>query len=76
MTQKIFKEWFVDYFVPEAKNHCSKVSLPDNSKILLVLDNCAANPDENILKKDNVQVIFLPPNCTSLIQPMDQGVLN
>ena len=62
--------------MPVAKSHCNKIGLPDNSKILLVLDNCAAHPDENILIKDNVQVIFLPPNCTSLIQPIDQGVLN
>ncbi|KAG0437725.1 hypothetical protein HPB47_017312 [Ixodes persulcatus] len=28
------------------------------------------------LKLTNVEVQFLPPNCTSLIQPLDQGIIN
>lgn len=76
MTQDIFTEWFDNHFITEAKAHCKKVGLPDDSKILLVLDNCTAHPSAEILEKDNVRVIFLPPNCTSLLQPLDQGILN
>ncbi|KAG0444570.1 hypothetical protein HPB47_013651 [Ixodes persulcatus] len=28
------------------------------------------------LKLTNVELQFLPPNCTSLIQPLDQGIIN
>ena len=44
---------------------------------LLLLDNCSAHPDEQELISEDGAIFakFLPPNVTSLIQPMDQGVL-
>ena len=44
---------------------------------LLILDNCAAHPDEDLLVSADglVTTKYLPPNVTSLIQPMDEGVL-
>ena len=46
-------------------------------KALLLLDNCSAHPDESQIVSDEGIIVskFLPPNVTSLIQPMDQGVL-
>ena len=41
-------------------------------KILVIADNFSAHPDLSHLNP-NVKMIFLPPNVTSLIQPMDQG---
>lgn len=75
MTQALCQEWFDNHFVPEARAHCTSVGLPRDCRILLVLDNCTGHPAAELLKKDNVSVFFLPPNCTSLIQPMDQGLL-
>jgi hypothetical protein len=49
--------------------------MPDNSKILLLLDNCPAHPPPKELETKNVFVKHLPPNCTSVLQPMDMGVL-
>jgi hypothetical protein len=42
-------------------------------KILLVLDNCAAHPHLDSLK--NIQLEFLSPNTTSLVQSMDMGTI-
>ena len=42
-------------------------------KIVLIIDNCPAHPD--VLALDWVELIFLPPNTTSITQPMDQGVI-
>ncbi|XP_050297254.1 tigger transposable element-derived protein 4-like [Anthonomus grandis grandis] len=42
-------------------------------KILLLVDNCAAHPKNVDLT--NIRLEFLPPNCTSVIQPMDQGII-
>ena len=41
------------------------------------IDNCSAHPVEKHLvsKGKLVKAMFLPPNVTSLIQPMHQGVL-
>ena len=41
--------------------------------MLLIIDNCAAYPRPHSLK--NIRVEFLPPNTTSLIQPLDMGVI-
>lgn len=45
-----------------------------NRKILLTLDNCSAHNIEN-LKLPNVNVQFFPPNFTSRLQPLDQGII-
>ena len=42
-------------------------------KVVLLVDNCTAHPKiENLT---NINMIFLPPNTTSVLQPMDQGVI-
>ncbi|GBN18305.1 hypothetical protein AVEN_152004-1 [Araneus ventricosus] len=75
MTQHLMNEWFENHFVPEARRHLSGNDFPADAKILLILDNCTAHLSPEILVKDNVSVLFFPPNCTSLIQPMDMGIL-
>ena len=52
-------------------------SLGQEPKAVLVLDNCSAHPDESELVSEDGKIIakFLPANVTSLIQPMDQGVI-
>ena len=71
----IFHSWFDDHFVPFIESQLQ--SLGQEPKGLLLLYNCSAHPDEELLvSKDGlVTAMFLPPNVTSLIQPMDQGVL-
>ena len=45
----------------------------ENRKIALIIDNCPAHP--TIADLSNVKLIFLPPNTTSVSQPMDQRVI-
>ena len=75
LTQEIMKDWYENHFIPEAQNHCTTAGLPRDSKILLIMDNCPAHPSSEQLEKENIEVSFLPPNCTSILQPMDMGVL-
>ncbi|XP_029342320.1 tigger transposable element-derived protein 6-like [Acyrthosiphon pisum] len=42
-------------------------------KIILFLDNASSHTDTLILK--NIKLIFLPPNTTSICQPLDQGII-
>ena len=42
--------------------------------VILILDNCKAHPQE-ISGLKSVRLSFLPPNTTSVTQPMDQGVI-
>lgn len=75
MTAAIFKWWFFHCFVPEVKEHLKQQGLPEDSKVILILDNCRAHPPASELVSGNIFVVYLPPNVTSLIQPMDQGVI-
>ncbi|GFV04048.1 tigger transposable element-derived protein 1 [Trichonephila clavipes] len=66
MTTAIFTEWFNNCFVPEVEAYMKETSL--DFKVLLIVDNAASPPE---LEHPNVQLVFLPPNTTSLIQPLD-----
>lgn len=46
-------------------------------KALLLLDNAPSHPNEDELKSEDGQIVtmYLPPNVTPLIQPMDQNVI-
>ncbi|XP_045117649.1 tigger transposable element-derived protein 1-like [Portunus trituberculatus] len=73
ITQAIFQEWFYNQFIPEVEKYCRSNSIPFN--VLLVLDNAPGHPPYLDDFHPNVKVVYLPPNTTSIIQPMDQGVI-
>ena len=62
--------------MPKVKEHLRQQRLPEDSKVILLLDNCRAHPPGNELVLDNIFAAFLPPNVTSLIQPMDHGIIS
>ncbi|XP_021706484.1 tigger transposable element-derived protein 1-like [Aedes aegypti] len=70
MSGPLFKEWFHECFVPEVQCYMSEKGL--DFKVILILDNA---PSHVAISHPNVKVLFLPPNTTSLIQPLDQGVI-
>lgn len=41
-------------------------------KVLLLVDNCPAHPELNL---EYIKLVFMPPNTSSVLQPMDQGVI-
>lgn len=70
MTAALFVDWFDNKFVPDARRHCQDLSLP--FRVALVLDNAPGHPKLLVGRNKNVSVVFLPPNVTSFIQPLDQ----
>lgn len=78
-TSDITMEWFHKKAVPEIIKHQTEVlKIPkDEVKALVLLDNCPAHPSvEKMTSEDGkIKCMFLPANTTSLIQPMDQGVI-
>ncbi|XP_057335435.1 tigger transposable element-derived protein 6-like [Microplitis mediator] len=64
MTSEIFKEWLLKI---------DKKMIKDKRNILLFIDNCTAHNVIPPLKA--IKVKFLPPNTTSKLQPLDQGII-
>ena len=62
MNSEIFEEWV---------SKLDRKFRADDSKIALIIDNCPAHP--SISNLTNVQIVFLPSNTTSILQPKDQG---
>lgn len=73
MNSKIFKEWFKNEFVPAVEKHLLIKKMP--RKAILILDNAPSHPPVDELRDGDIKTLFLPPNVTSICQPMDQGVL-
>ena len=64
MDSILFEEW-----VREVDRRFTK----EGQKIVLLVDNCPAHPSiDNLV---STELIFLSPNTTSKLQPMDQGVI-
>lgn len=72
VTASLFNEWFHQFFVPDVKRYLNEKGLP--FKALLLIDNAPGHPPD--LQHENVQVVFLPKNTTSLLQPLDQGIIS
>lgn len=73
MTSALFKEWFHVQFIPSVKKFSEKNGLPPRA--LLVIDNAPSHASTEELVNGDIKAIFLPPNVTPLLQPMDQEVL-
>ncbi|KAG7174109.1 Tigger transposable element-derived protein 1-like 20 [Homarus americanus] len=73
MFSTLSLSWFDDCFVPDVKKFCERQNVPFN--ILSLLDNALGHSPLLLDRHPNVKVVFLPPNTTSLIQPMDQELI-
>ncbi|KAG7174019.1 Tigger transposable element-derived protein 1-like 89, partial [Homarus americanus] len=73
MFSALSLSWFDDCFVPDVKKFCEQQNVP--FKILLLLDNAPGHSPLLMDRHPNVKVVFLPPNTTTLIQPMDQELI-
>lgn len=71
VTSALFSEWFHKCFVPEVESYMKEKGLA--FKILLIIDNAPGHPH---LNHPNIQLEFLPPNTTSILQPLDQGIIS
>lgn len=64
MTAALFEKWLLNL---------DKKFGREKRKILLFIDNCTAHNNLPSLKW--IKVEYFPPNMTSVVQPMDQGVI-
>ena len=78
VTRLFFVEWVNQVFGPTVKRYLQENNLP--LKCLLCLDNAPAHPpglEDDILDEYKfIKVMYLPPNTTPILQPMDQQVIS
>ncbi|XP_065756244.1 tigger transposable element-derived protein 1-like [Phocoena phocoena] len=72
VTQAIFQDWFFHHFILEVEKYCLEKNVP--FKIILLLGIALCHPPFMGDFYPNI-IVHLPPNTSSLIQPMDQGVI-
>lgn len=75
MNSYIFKDGFLNEFVPKVKTKLKDRKLP--GKAILILDNAGTHSTALHFQSEEVPAIklLLLPTVTSLIQPMGQGVI-
>ena len=75
MNTFILERWFHQQFVITVKQYLNGQGL--QCKAILFLDNCAAHPGQDVLRSNDglIQCVFLHPNTTSMIQPLDGDIL-
>ncbi|GFY38846.1 HTH CENPB-type domain-containing protein [Trichonephila inaurata madagascariensis] len=75
-TMKTFQNLFTEYFCLPVKRYCKIKKL--ESRALLLIDNASSHPTNlsDLITCIPVEVVFLPPNTTAFIQPMDQGAIS
>ncbi|XP_050300906.1 tigger transposable element-derived protein 4-like [Anthonomus grandis grandis] len=66
MTSEIYEKWLLK---PDKKFAAQR------RKVLLFVDNCPAHPKSVESKLKNIKLEYFPPNLTSILQPMDQGII-
>nr|XP_033330929.1 tigger transposable element-derived protein 1-like [Megalopta genalis]XP_033330930.1 tigger transposable element-derived protein 1-like [Megalopta genalis]XP_033330931.1 tigger transposable element-derived protein 1-like [Megalopta genalis] len=72
MDKTIFLDWFENHFKPSVKQYQEEKQI--SGKVILLLDNCEAH--KALLQEDkDFKIMYLPPNTTSILQPMDQGIV-
>ncbi|KRZ78419.1 Tigger transposable element-derived protein 1 [Trichinella papuae] len=72
-TKNLFLYWLHRCFILETKQYLSALGL--EFKVLLILVNATGHQENLQFESEDVDVAFLPPNTSSLIQLLDQGVI-
>lgn len=78
-TRELFSEWFFQNFIPEVRHFQLNVLRfhEEDVRALLLLDNSPVHPSAESLASDDgrIKCMFFPHNTSTLIQPMNQGVI-
>uniref|UniRef100_A0A452GJZ5 HTH CENPB-type domain-containing protein n=1 Tax=Gopherus agassizii TaxID=38772 RepID=A0A452GJZ5_9SAUR len=73
VTAALFLDWFHKCFIPEVKRNLEEKGL--DFKVLLIVDNAPGHPVALRFPHNDVEVVFLPPNTTSILQPLNQDMI-
>ena len=67
------KVWMMGFLFNEIMRRINACMQAQDRKILMVMDNVLTHHVGATYS--NVELLFLPPNTTPIMQPMDQGII-
>ena len=67
-TAQASKVWYHEFFLPAVRKITSE-------KVLLLMDNAGSHNSDEIDNRSQVRILCLPPNCTSVHQSLDMGII-
>ncbi|XP_033322035.1 jerky protein homolog-like [Megalopta genalis] len=73
MDQMVFADWYQNYFKPDVMKY--QLHNGTCGKVILILDNSRGYNLQflkELQKDERFQIVFLPPNTSHLLQPIDQ----
>ena len=73
MTAHLFPVWFAKFFYAYCWDLRKKFSFQNT---LLLIDNAPSHPRALMEMYNQINIVFMPVNTTSILQPMDQGVIS
>ena len=68
VDRNIYRGWWTDIFLPAIRKYTKE-------PVALLMDNCSGHDPSCIDPTGQVEIIFSPPNCTAVYQPLDQGII-
>jgi hypothetical protein len=73
MAIALSENWFMNCFIPKVEKFCTGKDIPFH--ILLIIGNAPGHNTHLDNFHTNINVVFLPPKTTSILQPMNQSVI-
>ncbi|XP_056636786.1 jerky protein homolog-like [Diorhabda sublineata] len=75
ITTKIFTDWFHQSFIPQTRRHLRSHNLSEKALLIMVNASSHGTVEELTSEDGRITTLLLPPNCTALMQPMDQNAI-
>nr|XP_012139081.1 PREDICTED: tigger transposable element-derived protein 1-like [Megachile rotundata] len=75
MDQKLFIDWFENYFKPSAEKHQRGKDYISSQVILFIADRKTYTISSEYLNDKDYEIRYIPKRTASLIQPMDCGIM-
>lgn len=77
MDRDIFKDWFLNQFVPSVKIHLANMQLPETAVLFIDCSNAHPMKDMQELQTEdgNISCHFFSSSVKNELQPMQQGIV-